>query len=301
MKYFLRKLLKGRIWRKIFVERLSEPIHLNFISLFILMFGSLKKKVDFDLVIRPQHAYGILESALMAKQMGIKSISIIEFGVASGAGLLNMISISKRVTRATGVQVQIYGFDTGKGMPKPVDFRDHPDLYNHGDFPMNRSLVEKAIEGKAKIIFGEIKDKIVEFGKGLDPQSPIAFVSVDVDYYSSAVDALKIFDLPAACYLPLVRIYFDDTSLLYHNSLCGELLAIKEYNSRNSRRVIERHEFFEKSRIFKNALWLNQIYFCHVLDHTTRDRVEASGTPRVLENAYLSYAGNADRFDRDKK
>jgi hypothetical protein len=298
MNYFLRKLLKRRIWRKLFVERLSEPIHLNFISFLVLIFGSLKQKIAFDLVVRQQHAYGILESAIQARAMGLKAISVIEFGVASGAGILNMISIGRKVTRATGVDIRIFGFDTGEGMPKPVDYRDHPDLYNVGDFPMNRALLEKTIDGKATLLYGEIGETMAEFNQLIDENCPIGFVSVDVDYYSSATEALKVFDFPALCYLPMTPVYFDDTSLLYHNSLCGELLAIREYNARNQRRVIERHEFLSKYRIFKNALWLNQIYFFHVLDHPRRSSLETTGDPRVLENAYLSYGGNADKFDR---
>ena len=43
----------------------------------------------------------------------MRTVSIVEFGVATGAGLMNMASIARRVMEATGVAVKIYGFDTG--------------------------------------------------------------------------------------------------------------------------------------------------------------------------------------------
>jgi hypothetical protein len=50
-----------------------------------------------------------------------------EFGVANGAGLLNMCEIAARVTRETGVGFRIVGFDAGTGLPQPIDYRDHPE------------------------------------------------------------------------------------------------------------------------------------------------------------------------------
>ena len=49
--------------------------------------------------------------------MGLESITAIEFGVAAGAGLLNICEIAKNLTKETGVKFKIYGFDTGAGMP----------------------------------------------------------------------------------------------------------------------------------------------------------------------------------------
>jgi hypothetical protein len=30
--------------------------------------------------------------------------------------------------------VSVVGFDSGVGMPPPLDYRDHPDLYQQGTF-----------------------------------------------------------------------------------------------------------------------------------------------------------------------
>jgi hypothetical protein len=52
-----------------------------------------------------------------AKKLGLKSVTLAEFGVANGAGLLNICLVAQRVTKATGIEFDIYGFDSGKGMP----------------------------------------------------------------------------------------------------------------------------------------------------------------------------------------
>ena len=95
---FLKKLKNKYIWERIFVERLTEPLHLNLVSLFIFLFGSFRSKVAFDLIIRNQHAYCLLKAADLAKAKGVMRLAVIEFGVAAGTGLMNLAKIASRVT-----------------------------------------------------------------------------------------------------------------------------------------------------------------------------------------------------------
>jgi hypothetical protein len=97
--YVLRRLLTCSRLKKIGIERLTEPIHLNIASLFVGMFDSYRAKVAFDLIIRPHYAYSILRAADQALEYGISKLTIIEFGVASGAGLLNMCRLAERTSR----------------------------------------------------------------------------------------------------------------------------------------------------------------------------------------------------------
>ncbi|PWH81813.1 hypothetical protein DIS18_14145 [Algibacter marinivivus] len=297
MTYFLKRLSEKRIWNKIFVQRLSEPLHLNFISIFIFLFGSFRKKVAYDLVLRPQHAYSILEAADQAKERGLKTISVLEFGVANGAGLMNIIKIAKKVTKVTGINIEIFGFDTGKGMPAPLDFRDHPEYYTTGDFPMNRDLLEQNTKNNATLIYGTVKDTINDFKKTISPEAPIGFISVDVDYYSSTKEVFELLDSKPEHFLPLTYIYFDDITLPHHNDKCGELLAIKEFNNTHQYRNISYHPFFANRRIFKNADWVKQIYYFHVLDHKYRFELERNRETNVLDNPYLNFEGNKKQFN----
>ena len=81
-----KKLLNKQIWQRIFIERLTEPIHLNIFSIFVNIFGSIKSKINFDLIVRQQHAYGLLFACEEAARRNLHSFTAIEFGVASGGG-----------------------------------------------------------------------------------------------------------------------------------------------------------------------------------------------------------------------
>lgn len=116
---FLRKLAKPSIWERTLQERLSEPLHLNALSVLVALFGGFESKVYFDLVIRAHNAFCLLQAAKNAKNCGYSAITAIEFGVANGAGLLNMAAIAREVTKSTGVNIDLVGFDAGNGMPPP--------------------------------------------------------------------------------------------------------------------------------------------------------------------------------------
>lgn len=110
-----KKLTEPRIWRRIFYERLTEPIHLNIISLFVAAFGSFARKVEFDLVLRAPYAFGVLGAAQRARRYGIKEITVIEFGVSSGAGLMNMSALAEQAERATCVKINVVALTLALG------------------------------------------------------------------------------------------------------------------------------------------------------------------------------------------
>jgi hypothetical protein len=284
---FERKSLRSHIWRRILFERLTEPLHLNLLALVAGAFGSFRQKVAFDMVIRHNNAFGLLKAADLAKRYGISEITAVEFGVAAGAGLMNMSRISRKVELATGVKIHLTGFDTGKGMPPAIDYRDHPELYGAGDFPMDIEKLRSALPQDVELVLGELKDTLPGWLERNFEKRPVGYVVVDVDYYTSTVDALNIFTGAAANYLPFVVLYLDDVMLSEHNSWCGELLAMREFNESNRLRKIEHPAFIVSERIFKRAPWLQQVYFCHTLDHRARQPGNMKKTIATLENPYF--------------
>ena len=103
-------------------NRLSEPLHLNALAALVGLFGNYRSKVNFDLVRRRHYAYSVLRAADIAKKQKLRSVTIAEFGVATGAGLLNLCRLAELTTKATGVEVRVVGFDTGQGLPPPSDY-----------------------------------------------------------------------------------------------------------------------------------------------------------------------------------
>ena len=89
---------------------------------------------------------------------------MIEFGVASGAGLLNMIELAPMIEKETGIQFRIVGFDTGQGLPSVQGYKDHPELWRTGDFATeDRETLMRKLGGRAEIIWGDIADTIGPF------------------------------------------------------------------------------------------------------------------------------------------
>lgn len=283
----LRKLRNRYIWERIFYERLTEPVHLNVLALAVAIFGGFRAKVAFDLVLRQQHAYAILAAADLATELGIREVSLVEFGVAAGAGLNNICELAQRVTRVTDVRFKIYGFDTGAGMPPPCSYRDHPELYQGGDFPMRRDILERSLPANAQLVIGEIRDTVGPFLREVSAAAPIGFVSIDVDYYSSTRDALAVFEGRAEQYLPRTVLYLDDLEHPSHNSWCGERLAIREFNEEHDLRKIEQHAFLRSYRVFRNARWIDHMFTLHVLDHASRTTLTEERPATVLTNPYL--------------
>lgn len=287
--YLLKRLFHKDRLARMLSQRMSEPFHLNLISLFVALFGRFRTKVAFDLILRQQYAFPMLHAADVAQASGLKKITVIEFGVAEGAGLINLCKIALSVTKATGIAFDIYGFDTGRGMPPPIDYRDHPEHFQEGDFIMSDHLrLKAALPPFAHLVLGNIAATIPPFIANLSAEAPLAFVSMDVDYYSSAKQALAIFEGEAAKYLPCVSLYLDDITYETANPWCGELLAVNEFNSAHQWRKIAPFTMLRARRMLKNVQWIDQIYSVHILDHAGRDAVTRKVGPRyVIKNDYL--------------
>jgi hypothetical protein len=284
----LGSLLRRRdIWRRIAVERLTEPLHLNAIALGVALAGSTRARVAFDVLVRQQHAFGLLDAADEARRRGLNRVTVAELGVGGGAGLLNICDLAARVTDTTGVGFDVVGFDTGAGLPPPADHRDHPELYTAGSFPHDRVRLEQALPSNARIVYGDLAETIDPFVESLTPDSPLGFATLDVDYYSSAKHALRLFLGDARCYLPTVLVYVDDVHERTHTRFAGELLAIDEFNRDNELRKLDVDRSLPYTRVFKHAEWLQHMFRLHVFDHPERSDVTSRREIEVAPNPYL--------------
>lgn len=99
------------------------------------------KRLRYDALVQPEYGFWIYTSALLARALGYHEISVIEFGVGSGAGLVNVGRHVQQVHRELGVDFQVYGFDTGSGMPKSQDYRDMLYMWDEGLFAVDRQTV----------------------------------------------------------------------------------------------------------------------------------------------------------------
>lgn len=294
----LRRLFCKDKLARVFAERLTEPLHMNVLSAGIALFGSVKMKIAFDLMVRQQYAFSILHAAEQAKAQGHGEVTVIEFGVASGAGMMNMCGIAKRVSKATGVNIAVVGFDTGKRLPVPVEYRNYPEAHPGDDFSMDMDSLRGALfrfcapeHGKVRSMLriGDFKETVPGFLVDLPPERPIGFIAVDVDSYSSAKHCLQVLCGPADKYLPRVIIYLDDIGDEYCSPWTGKLLAVDEFNREQPVRKIAPFPMLRSKRLFKNARWIDQIFVAQIYDHATRLVAEERPcSKRIIPNEHAS-------------
>ena len=196
---------------------------------------------------------------------------MIEFGVAGGNGLLALERITHDAAIATGVDIQVYGFDGGEGLPATTDYRDLPYTWQGGYFRMDvQALLSRLTT--AELVLGDVAETVPTFTDTHHP-APIAFVAVDLDYYSSTVDALRVFDLGDEHVLPRVLCYFDDVvgpDHVLHNEYVGELLAIREFNEQHDGTKILPINGLEAKRVVP-ASWPQRMFAMHRFMHKDYD------------------------------
>ncbi len=225
---------------------------------------SVETRARWDLSARPHYLVGTLFAAQRARVQGIREISVIEFGVAAGNGLLALQAEAEAVERATGVAIRVYGFDAGPGgLPTFCgDYRDHPDMWMPGDYPMDVDALRPKLAPRTTLILGDIRENIERFREEYDP-SPIGFLSIDVNLYSSTAAALRALDLCPI--LRYVAIYCDDIDLLQCHRWAGELLAIEEFNQKHANLKIDRWAGLRNDRPFPERPWIDRMFICHDL------------------------------------
>jgi hypothetical protein len=259
--------LKSKLSNNPFLEHNSS---LPYISPSITDRHNIGEQILWDRIDRPHYAFGLWLATIQAARLGIPKLQVYEFGVASGAGLLNLCKIAELITASTDIEFDIYGFDSDVGMPKLQDFRDHPEIWQQGQFLSDHESIRARLSANARLISGNIASTLPEFmSENVGSHTPIGFVSIDVDLYSSAKQCLPIFSHPdSTTYLPVTIAYMDDINdLLTCNQFTGEELAIIEFNENNSLRKLQ------EMRVRQNHPprgWHDHIYGLHVLNHPAR-------------------------------
>jgi len=184
---------------KIFLLRLfgyEKPLRVAFLKLL-----SLKYKT-----FRPHYETILLESSLEAKKLGYNEVSVLELGVAGGNGILSLEKYSKIIEKKLNIKINIFGFDTGDGLPDSKRIEDVPFIWKKGQFKIDKEKLKKKIN--SKIYFGDIKETIEDFIKS-NPKN-ITAIFFDLDLYSSTKSFLNKIDIWGKFTTPRVYCYFDD-------------------------------------------------------------------------------------------
>jgi hypothetical protein len=217
-------------------------------------------------------------AAGLAAALGYPRISVIEFGVAGGNGLIELERVSKWAQRRSGIGIDVFGFDTGSGLPQPQDYRDLPNLWSEGHFSMDPERLRARLS-HANLQLGPVAETVPEFLDGAP--APIGFVAFDLDMYSSTVDAFGIFGSPLELLLPRVTCYFDDIIGFSHGDFTGERLAIHEFNRAHEARKISKL-YGLRYVLLQEKWWTDMMYMFHLFDHPSYNQPDGTNTRREL-------------------
>jgi hypothetical protein len=232
-----------------------------------LRLGSYGFRMEYGAVERPQYAHCVYNAALLGKKLGYPSISVIEFGVAGGSGLVNLEGHAAAASAILGIDIEVYGFDTGTGLPEPVDYRDLPYRFRQGFYRLDEERLRRELK-RAVLVLGDVRSTCRDFFEKYRPAPLGAFV-MDLDFYSSTVAALSMLDGAEANYLPRIFCYFDDTigtETELYNEFTGERLAIHEFNrDREHVKLAQPFHLLGKKLV---EPWHHQIWICHFFTHS---------------------------------
>jgi hypothetical protein len=215
---------------------------------------------------RSQYLWPLIHSTHVARALGIPRIAALEFGVAGGNGLLAMERAAAAATELSGTEVDIFGFDTGSGMPSPTDPRDAPFLIEPAYFAMDEAALRARLSS-AQLVLGPVGETVPTWAGS--EHAPIGFIAFDLDYYSSTVEAFGVLEGDSSRLLPRVPCYFDDAFGYGWTDHMGIHAAIAEFNDAHDKRKIGKiHGLrFELPAHEFQLQWHEKMYVFHQFDH----------------------------------
>jgi hypothetical protein len=235
---------------------------------------------DMKMGRRAHYVWGVMQAARLAVVLGLGAISVLELGVAGGNGLVALEDVAERIRREYDIDIDVYGFDMGKGLPKPRDHRDLPNLFAEGDYPMNVGRLRARLHD-ARLMLGPVSETVREFIASAP--APVGFVAFDLDLYTSTRDAFALLDATPSLLLPRVHCYFDDILGLTYGDCNGPRLAISEFNDAHDLRKISpvyglRHFV---PHAFADSAWTEKIFMAHIFDHDLYARTDHVSSRRL--------------------
>lgn len=229
--------------------------------------GSYHNRVLSSAIDRPHYGWCAYYAAVEARSLGYKAITVVEFGVAGGNGLVNLCKHKKDIQQELGIEILIVGFDTGVGLPATQDSRDLLYLWPSGSFEMDRAALEKRLAGQAEIVLGDVATTVASWQPR--PDAPIGAIMFDLDFYTSTMAAFGLFRQTNI--LPRVWCYFDDINGYPDNGYTdriGVREAIRQFGLAPDRERFDDH--LSPAYAFKGLPpeeWHRDLYMYHRLSH----------------------------------
>jgi hypothetical protein len=246
---------------------------------------SYEARLHIGAIDRPSYGYCIFQAAKLACSLGYRKISAIEFGCGGGNGLVDAEMHIAEIKKIFPLEIELYGFDTGVGLPPPRDYRDMPYYFRAGLYKMESVSLQRKLK-QAKIVIGDVERTCATFFREYKP-APVGCILHDLDYYSSTRAAFTLFDSSSSFFLPRVFMYFDDIIGNNDTWLCsdftGERLAIEEFNKGHDLQKISKNYYLPLR--YPNEWWPHQIYIYHDFAHSKYNDFVGDKEQELHENS----------------
>lgn len=230
---------------------------------------------------RPQYVWGVLQGAALGKVLGLKRVSVMEIGVAGGAGLLAIERVAEMFEESVEMKIDVYGFDTGIGIPKPQDYRDMPYKWSEGYYPCDMVKLKQRLR-RAELKIGLLKDAMPAFVK--QGPAPVAFVAFDTGMYTGTKDAMCLFGAAHDVLIPRIPCSFRSAIGKDVTDFGAERLAISEFNADHAMRklsTIPGLEYFVPAQF--RWWWIEMMYSLHIFDHPQYGAPDAYKLSSVID------------------
>lgn len=132
----------------------------------------------------------------------------------------------------------------------------------------------------AQLVIGDVAETVETFFEKCRP-APIGAVLHDLDYYSSTVAALRLFNGPEKFRLPRIYCYLDDIiggEVELYNDFTGVRLAVKEFNEAGSVKISPAYHLVARSH---SKPWYHQIFTVHDFKHFEYCKFVSSSNQRL--------------------
>ena len=125
--------------------------------------------------------------------MGYDEVSVLELGVAGGNGLLSLEKYKKKIQKLYSVKINIYGFDSGEGLPVINDKLNLPFLWKSGDYKIDKKKLEKT--GMTFAQSYKIVKKFCKGNKIFSNGDDNSIIKINLDYNNLVDRKLNIINI----------------------------------------------------------------------------------------------------------
>jgi hypothetical protein len=178
------------------------------------------------------HLSQAVEYAMSRHRERGRPLTYYEFGTGSGNTLQRSLAVLKHFPES-----RIFLFDSFEGLPSTDDPKDRLLGWDKGSFAFSEDYIRDLVArngfslDRARLVKGFFEDSLTPALAAELADAPPAFVTVDVDYYSSTKTVLEFL---APMLVSGATFYFDDLWSFDGHPDYGQLCALREFNEARS-------------------------------------------------------------------